>query len=217
MAALYTNALAASNCVDISASIHWRPWKSLNAFPNCFRSLVYCNAFSYAPWAMPSAHAAAPILWELYAFIRSLKPFCSPPGVIRRSVGSKIMSTKLNSASGIPLSPIVSSTRSTEKPFKCVLRFLNIPSSLTTIKPPIPSSLPLLSNTRAKINCNFDTPPPEIHIFFPFNLYLPSSISSALVSISLAAEPALGSVIHIAGLSPLSSSCEANFFCSCVP
>ena len=84
------------------------------------------------------------------------------------------------------------------------------------MKPPIPSSSPLSSKTRAKTRCSRETPPPVIQCFLPL-MTKPLPRRSARVVISLAALPAPGSVMQIAGLSPDSTRSAASRFCVSLP
>ena len=63
-------------------------------------------------------------------------------------------------------------------------------SSRTARKPPMPSSSPRSSNTRAKIRCSRDTPAPVIQCFLPLMTYVSPRLSARVV-IASASEPAL--------------------------
>src|SRR5207302_2818438 len=69
------------------------------------------------------------------------------------------------------------------------------------------------SSDLAKIRCSRETPPPVIQCLCPLIMYL-SPRFSARVVIAVVSEPASGSVMQIAGLSPERTSDAASFFCS---
>ena len=121
--------------------------------------------------------------------------------------GPTTMSSKSTSISGMARRPIVGSRRPNDSPGV---------SSRITRNPPMPSSLPCSSKTRAKIRCRRDTVPPVIQCLIPLITYS-SPRRSARVVIIDAELPAPGSVIQIAGLSPLSTRSAASFFWSSVP
>ena len=81
----------------------------------------------------------------------------------------------------------------------------------------MPSSVPSSSKARAKIRCSQDTPAPVIQCFLPFSTHVSPRLSARVV-ISVAALPASGSVMQIAGLSARENSTSAAiFFCVSVP
>ena len=66
------------------------------------------------------------------------------------------------------------------------------------------------------MRCRRETPPPVIQVFRPL-ITQRSPRLTAVVVISVAAEPASGSVMQMAGLSPASTSPAASFRCASVP
>ena len=72
------------------------------------------------------------------------------------------------------------------------------------------------SYTRAKTRCSFETPPPVIQCLRPLRTYT-SPRRSARVAISVAALPASGSVMQMAGLSPPRTRSAARRFCASEP
>ena len=139
--------------------------------------------------------------------MRSANPRLKPDGGIK-TISSEISKfSKISSVSGIPRNPIVGSLFPTFKPSD---------SPRTAKKPPIPSSEPFSSNTRANIRWRRETPPPVIQCFLPLIIYL-SPRFSARVVICDAALPASGSVIQIAGLSPFKTKSAARRFWVSVP
>ena len=80
----------------------------------------------------------------------------------------------------------------------------------------MPRSRPCSSKARAKMRCSFDTPAPVIQCFTPLMNQL-SPRRSARVRIEVASEPASGSVMQMAGLSPARTSCAAQRFCASLP
>ena len=117
------------------------------------------------------------------------------------------MSSNSTSVSGRPRSPMVGSRRPITSPGV---------SSRIARNPPMPSSSPCSSNTRANTRWSLDTPPPVIQCFLPFRTYR-SPRRSARVVIIEAALPAPGSVMQMAGLSPSSTRPAARRLWSSEP
>src|SRR3954467_6490019 len=63
----------------MSASLNWMPWSWLIGFPNAIRSFEYWFAKSVAPWAMPTACAAAPSRVRSSTVRATDRPFPSAP------------------------------------------------------------------------------------------------------------------------------------------
>ena len=117
------------------------------------------------------------------------------------------MSSQSITASGMPRNPMVGSR---------LVIFRPLVSSRIARKPPMPSNAPCSSYTLAKIRCRRDTPPPVIQCLRPLmTKRLP--LRSARVVMPPASEPASGSVMQMAGLSPDSTMSAASFFWSSEP
>ena len=80
----------------------------------------------------------------------------------------------------------------------------------------MPRSRPASSMARAKIRCRRETPAPVIQCFVPSITHSPPRCT-ARVRIAVASDPASGSVMQMAGLSPARTSFAAHAFCASVP
>src|SRR5512136_2664960 len=83
------SAVGASIWVAMSASIHWRRWKWMTLWPNCWRWWTYLSVSSSAPSAIPSAWAPTPGREMSKVFIATMNPMPSRPifGVRERDRG----------------------------------------------------------------------------------------------------------------------------------
>ena len=79
VAALKTNISAAAICVAISANLNAIAWCLKISLPKAFRSCEYFKANSNAPFAIPNACEAMPILPPFNTAIAKLKPKPSSP------------------------------------------------------------------------------------------------------------------------------------------